>query len=53
VADLPKVRGNIASSKGIGESLITDFLADVPGVRHAVGMQAAQNFLKRGLIDQF
>jgi hypothetical protein len=31
-ADLPKVRGNIASSKGIGEPLITEFLKEIPDV---------------------
>jgi hypothetical protein len=38
-ADLPKVRGNIASGKGIGEPLITEFLADVPGVNESTVKQ--------------
>jgi hypothetical protein len=37
--DLPKVQGNIASGKGIGEPLITEFLADVPDVNESTVKQ--------------
>jgi hypothetical protein len=33
------VRGNIASGKGIGEPLITEFLADVPDVNESTVKQ--------------
>jgi hypothetical protein len=33
-ADLTTLRGNILSDKGMGRDIVTDFLADVPGLNH-------------------
>ena len=46
--DADKVRGNIASDRGLGWSVVVDFLAGVPGINESTVKQALANLKASG-----